>query len=202
MHDVLTNVYHYLTGLAKQSVSFCCPRCGPTAALLPEPKEGEEAKESKPRFAKEIEKLQMLQAVNEIKNKGKSDEKSSESEGEKTEEEVAPLVEENASEPAATAPATTPAPPAPVAAAATTNTSDAAPAAEQPANTEPEVAEEFADAAEPQPAAPGVDWSFCTERFVNNSIAIMSLLLYLLWRKGCALFSEIQEINQQLQQPL
>ena len=28
----------------------------------------------------------------------------------------------------------------------------------------------------------------------------MSLLLYLLWRKGSALFAEIQEVNRQLQQ--
>lgn len=191
-----------IVGLAKQSVSFCCPRCGQTSALLPEPKEGKEAKETKPRFAKEIEKLQMLQAENEMKNKiNKNEETSSEKQGEKTaQDEVAPLVNETA-EPEVTAASS----PTLAAVRTTTSTNDTVPAtaAEQLANTETEeTPEEFTDAMEPEPAPKAIDWSFCTDRFANNCIAIMSLLLYLLWRKAYAIYKEIQEINQELQQPL
>jgi ubiquitin-conjugating enzyme E2 J1 len=186
--------------LAKKSVSFCCPRCGPTAALLPEPKEGDDEKESKPRFAKEIEKLRMLQAVNESKHKDKSSEKEAEKKDAAEEDEVAPLVQEQQSEPSVA-----PAPAAATTAATVNETTPvvepaAEPVEEQPANNETEeTPEEFTDAAEPEPSAEAIDWSFLTDRFVNNSIAIMSLLLYLLWRKGCALFAEIQEVNRQLQ---
>ena len=62
--------------------------------MLPEPKEGDDEKESKPRFAKEIEKLQMLQAVNESKHKDKSSEKEAEKKDAAEEDEVAPLVQE------------------------------------------------------------------------------------------------------------
>ena len=195
------------TGLAQKSISFCCPRCGNTAALLPERKKGEDGKESKPRFAKEIEKLQMLQAQNDVKNKGQAnnngDEEKSSEEAKSSEEEVAPLVEENAEPTTAGAAVTgnneatetaddTKSPTAPE-----QTTTEAA--TEPPATEE---AEEFTDALQPEPTPPVVDWSFCTDRFVHNCIAIMSLLLYLLWRKGSALYSEIQEINKQLQEPI
>mmetsp|Transcript_27695 Transcript_27695/g.77583 ORF Transcript_27695/g.77583 Transcript_27695/m.77583 type:complete len:396 (-) Transcript_27695:203-1390(-) len=58
--------------LAKKSITFCCPTCGPIKNLLPElkpKKEGEEEATKKPaaslRFAKEIQELQRLQELTE-----------------------------------------------------------------------------------------------------------------------------------------
>lgn len=159
----------------------------------------------------------MLQAENESKNNNKknSDDAKEEPKPKEEEEQAAPLVEENS------AAAAVPAPPA--AATTTTETAnaaaepktsgDATPAAapeqqtpttqvtETPAGVEVQV-DEFADAVEPEPTPAVVDWSWCTDRLVHNCVAIMSLLLYLLWRKGCALYTEIQEINAQLQVPI
>jgi len=172
--------------------------------LLPEPTKGEDGKESKPRFAKEIEQLQMLQAEHENKNKGEG--KSSNEEVKKSTEpteEVPPLVEESTEPSATAAEATTE-----TSNEATTTADDAKPptAPDRPneaADSQAvEEVEEFVDAAEPEPAPTVIDWSFCTDRFVHNCIAIMSLLLYLLWRKGYALYTEIQEINKQLQEPI
>jgi len=56
-------------GLAKKSVSYCCPRCGPVASLLKKPEKSSDADTSSkslaPRFEKEIEQLRLAQIANE-----------------------------------------------------------------------------------------------------------------------------------------
>jgi len=55
--------------LAKKSVFFSCPCCGKVVDLLPELKKGECTVADKPsRFEKEIEQLRLAQVVNESKN--------------------------------------------------------------------------------------------------------------------------------------
>ena len=50
--------------LAKESVNFCCAKCGPCRALLPTLKEGAASSTKKPsRFQKEIEQLHALQVT-------------------------------------------------------------------------------------------------------------------------------------------
>jgi len=78
--------------LAKKSVSFCCPRCGNTADLLPELKEDGDNEKQPSRFQKEIEQLQLAQAANEAKQEDKKPKTESENEdalGENEVEEVA-----------------------------------------------------------------------------------------------------------------
>ena len=69
--------------LAKESVKFCCAKCGPCLALLPKIKEGSASSAKKPsRFQKEIEQLHALQVTHHEK-------KDDESESEKANEGVA-----------------------------------------------------------------------------------------------------------------
>ena len=187
--------------LAKKSVDFCCPRCGNAAALLPEIEEGAEKKPA--RFAKEIEQLQKLQAESETRDKT-GEGKLTEETREEAKEEFAPLIEESADEPVPDAdealPVRAPEPqqPQPHAAVA-----EDTPAAAEQVDQENELvvppAEQQA-AIEESPKVE-IDWSWCTDNFVHTCMLIMSLLLYLLWRKGYALFSEIKAINEELAVP-
>lgn len=68
--------------LAKESVKFCCAKCGPCLALLPKLKEGSAGTAKKPsRFQKEIEQLHALQVTHHEK-KEEEDEDVKANEGE------------------------------------------------------------------------------------------------------------------------
>ena len=60
--------------LAKESVKFCCAKCGPCLALLPKIKEGSASSAKKPsRFQKEIEQLHALQVTHHEKKDDESE---------------------------------------------------------------------------------------------------------------------------------
>ena len=60
--------------LAKESVRFCCAKCGPCLALLPKIKEGSASSAKKPsRFQKEIEQLHALQVSHHEKKDDESE---------------------------------------------------------------------------------------------------------------------------------
>ena len=74
--------------LAKESVKFCCAKCGPCLALLPKLKEGSASTAKKPsRFQKEIEQLHALQVTHhEKKEEENEDVKANEGEASATAE--------------------------------------------------------------------------------------------------------------------
>ena len=60
--------------LAKESVKFCCAKCGPCLALLPKIKEGSASSAKKPsRFQREIEQLHALQVTHHEKKDDESE---------------------------------------------------------------------------------------------------------------------------------
>ena len=70
--------------LAKKSVEWCCPNCGPIKNLIPEekPKEGmgdESETKKKSRFAKEIEQLQAMQMQQHKKEENEDEKEGAES---------------------------------------------------------------------------------------------------------------------------
>ena len=155
--------------LAKKSVTYCCPRCGNVASLLPEPKGGD----SQPRFAKEIEHLRLLQ---ESSNKTQKTE-------EENDNEEAPLVEETI----------VPSPPEtsqqqePPAA----NEQVQVGVVEEQAENIPMVRDE------PQEAEETVEhMSWLSDNVLHTTIIVLAALCYLLYHKAVALYTEIRALDQ------
>jgi ubiquitin-conjugating enzyme E2 J1 len=170
--------------LAKKSVSFCCPRCGKVASLLPEPASNEEKKPS--RFQKEIEQLRLAQISNETKDadikKGVDDKVSSE---------TLPLTLEQGTPPSTCPVPQTPDPATPVATPMepTQDTATGARIMEEHNPTAPAVEE----AEQENPYE--VDLSWLTDPMLNVSIVLLSAICVLLVRKAHALLDELSALD-------
>ena len=192
--------------LAQKSVSFCCPRCGKAADLLPELKKSSEG-DSKPqqqRFAKEIEQLRMLQAAAEGQNKQMAEDEAGietakeTNEAEDNQEETPSLKEEKpaareieADAPSAEAPPSEPVAPALV---------------ERPAEETNEVepllipAEPAAVPVQPQEQAPpaeqNAEVSWLVDPMLNAAIILLAVICYLLQRKLSDLLTELRSLEK------
>lgn len=153
--------------LAQKSVSYCCLRCGNAAALLPEPKGGD----SKPRFAKEIEQLRLLQESNNRTQKNE----------EEKDNEEDPLVEETI----VPTPLETPQQQEQLA------TNGQVDVVEEQAQNIPVVHDE------PREAEETVEhMSWLSDNVLHTMIIVLAALCYLLYHKAVSLYTEIQALNQ------
>jgi len=185
---------------AKKSVTFCCPRCGNVADLLPELKKGECTVAEKPnRFEKEIEQLRLAQVANESENNEPVEEENSS----KTE-----TKDDTAAEIETDEPSNSDLPNQPISETEIENSGNN----KVEVNT-PEIEQEIEQEIEGEVVTNGqvennleqetvqqqnpfeMDISWLTDPMMNVSIGLLSIICFLLVRKAYALSVELHSIN-------
>mmetsp|Transcript_2217 Transcript_2217/g.2846 ORF Transcript_2217/g.2846 Transcript_2217/m.2846 type:complete len:298 (+) Transcript_2217:273-1166(+) len=159
--------------LAKESVKFCCARCGVVRALLPEVKGGVKFVS---RFQKEIDELMIGQKVHEIQNETQPEKEEEEEEknNDPKRRDESPMAPPEQSQP--TVPPV-PTAPVPVRAVAVT-----------PAVRSAEESQEMTRVAERS--------SWLTDPVVHGSIVTFAAIVFLLYRKVDSLLYELRSLDQ------